>query len=307
MIGADRSRSPICCTISRAASSSTSSPIRGSPIRTRTAAAVAQPPSLVALAPDVQIPQTVQYSVGVDRQLSKSTTLSVTYTGSHGFHLFRSRDINAPPPPLYQSRPDPAVGVLRQIESTGRQQSDSLSVTLRGRMTKWFNGQAQYALARTQNDSNGINWFPANDYDLSGEYARADFDRLQRLVLLGRVAPRKIADIGVSLTMNSAGPYTELLGVDVYNNARGRARPPGIARNTLDAAGYASLDLRIARDIPLGPGKSARELTLGADVFNLTNRVNYGSFVGTIGSPLFLQPTSARPARQVQLFARFKF
>ena len=269
--------------------------------------AVAQPPSLVVLAPDVQIPRTVQYSVGVDHQLSKSTTLSVTYTGSHGFHLFRSRDINAPPPPLYQSRPDPAVGVLRQIESTGRQQSDSLSVTLRGRMTKWFNGQAQYALARAHNDTNGINAFPANDYDLAGEYARADFDRLQRLVLLGRVAPRKIADIGVSLTMSSAGPYTELLGVDVYNNSRGRARPPGVARNTLEAAGYASVDLRIARDIPLGPGKSERALTLGVDVFNLTNRVNYGSFVGTIGSPLFRQPTSARPARQVQLSARLKF
>ncbi len=268
--------------------------------------AVAQPPSLVVLAPDVQIPQTLQYSVGVDHQLSKSTTLSVTYTGAHGFHLFRSRDINAPPP-LYQSRPDPTVGVLRQIESTGSQQSDSLSVTIRGRMTKWFNGQAQYALARAYNDTNGITWFPANDYDLSGEYARADFDRLHRLVLLGRLAPRKIADVGVSLTMNSAGPYTELLGVDVYNNARGRARPPGVARNTLDAAGYASLDLRIARDIALGPGKSERELTLGADVFNLTNRVNYGSYVGTIGSPLFLQPTSARPARQVQISARFKF
>lgn len=269
--------------------------------------AVAQPPSLVVLAPNVQIPQTVQYSIGVDHQLLKSTTLSVTYAGSHGFHLFRSRDINAPPPPLYQSRPDPTVGVLRQIESSGRQQSDSLSVTLRGRMTKWFNGQAQYALARTHNDTNGINWFPANDYDLSGEYARADFDRLQRLALLGRVAPRKIADIGLSLTMNSAGPYTELLGVDVYNNARGRARPVGVARNTLEAAGYTSVDLRIARDIPLGPRKSARELTLGADVFNLANRVNYGSFVGTIGSPLFLQPTTARPARQVQLSARLKF
>ena len=268
---------------------------------------VAQPPSLVVLAPDVQIPQKLHYSVGVDHQLSRSTTLSVTYTGSHGFHLFRSRDINAPLPPLYQSRSDSTVGVLRQIESTGRQQSDSLSVTVRGRMTKWFNGQAQYGLSRAHNDTNGINSYPANDYDLSGEYSRADFDRLHRLVLLGRVASRKIADIGVGLTMNSAGPYTELLGVDLYNNARGRARPPGVARNTLEAAGYASLDLRISREIALGPRKSERQLTLGADVFNVTNRVNYGSFVGTIESPLFQQPTSARPARQVQLSARLKF
>src|SRR5262249_32607371 len=158
----------------------------------------------------------------IDHQLSKSTTLSVTYTGAHAFHLFRSRDINAPLPAAYQSRPDPAVGVLRQIESTGSQTSDSLSSTIRSRMSKWCKRQGQSALARAYNDTNGITWFPANDYDLSGEYARADFDRLHRLVLLGRLTPRKIADIGVGLTMNSAGPYTELLGVDVYNNARGR-------------------------------------------------------------------------------------
>jgi hypothetical protein len=264
-------------------------------------------PSLVVLAPDVQIPQTLQYSVGIDHQLTKSTTLSVTYTGAHGFHLFRSRDVNAPVPPLYLSRPDPTLGVVRQIESTGRQQTDSVSLTLRGRMTKWFNGQAQYALSRASNDTNGIGWFPANDYDLSGEYARADFDRLHRLVLLGRFTPRSVADIGVGLTMNSAGPYTELLGQDIYNNGRGRARPPGVARNSLDAAGYASLDLRVARDIPLATGKSERALSLGLDVFNLTNRVNFNSYVGTIGSPLFLQAVSARPARQVQLSARFKF
>jgi hypothetical protein len=53
---------------------------------------------------------------------------------------------------------------------------------------------------------------------------------------------------------------------------------------------------RVSRTIPLGPGKSERELTVGADVFNVTNRVNYGSYIGTIGSALFLQPTSVRPA-----------
>jgi hypothetical protein len=68
---------------------------------------------------------------------------------------------------------------------------------------------------------------------ISAANTRADFDRLHRLVPLGRLAPRKIVDIGVSLTMNAAGPYTEVLGVDIYNNARGRARSPGVARNTL--------------------------------------------------------------------------
>jgi len=272
------------------------------------AAAPAQPPSIVQLAPDVQIPQTLQYSVGLDHQLTKTATLSLTYTGAHGYHLFRSRDINAPPPPFYDARPDPAYGVIREVESNGRQQTDTLSLTVRGRLSKWFNGQAQYALSRAYNDTNGITWFPANDYDLSGEYARANFDRRQRLVLLGRVTPHAVADIGIGLTMNSAGPYTELLGQDIYNNGRGSARPPGVGRNTLEAADFASLDLRVSRDISIANGASpSRTLTLAMDAFNLTNRVNYGTFIGTISSPLFLQPVSAQPPRQLQFSARMRF
>ena len=271
------------------------------------APALAQPPSVVVLAPNVQIPQTLQYGAGLDHQLNKFTTLSITYTGAHGFHLFRSRDINAPLPPAYDARPDPSFAVIRQIESTGRQQSDSLSLTLRGRMTKWFNGQAQYALSRVYNDTNGIGWFPANDYDLSGEYARADFDRRHRLVLLGRVTPGRLLDVGVGLTMNSAGPYTELLGADIYNNGRGQARLPGVPRNSLEGDGYASLDLRFSRDLAFGAKRDGPAMTVGLDIFNVTNHVNYATYVGTISSPLFLQPVSARPPRQMQLSARLKF
>jgi len=271
-------------------------------------AAASQPPSIVRLAPDVQIPQTFQYSVGVDHQLQKSTTLSVTYTGARGYHLFRSRDVNAPQPPLYAARPSPAYGAVRQIESTGRQESDSLQVTVRGRVTRWFNGQMQYTLSRVVNDTNGIAWFPANDYDLSGEWGRADFDRRHRFLLLGRVSPGALLDLGVGLTLNSGGPYTETLGQDIFNNGRGRARPAGVIRNGLEGDGYASLDLRASRDLKLGSGaQKTRAMTLALDAFNLLNRVNYGSYVGTLGSPLFGAPVTARAARQLQFSARVKF
>ncbi|HEV3056781.1 MAG TPA: carboxypeptidase regulatory-like domain-containing protein [Vicinamibacterales bacterium] len=268
----------------------------------------ADAPSIVRLAPDVQIPQTLQYSVGLDHQLRQALTLSVGYTGARGYNMFRSRDINAPLPPFYAARPDPAYSVVREIESNGRQQSDSVQVTVRGRMSRWFNGQTQYTWSRVYNDTNGITAFPANDYDLSGEWARADFDRRHRFLVLGRVTPGKVADFGVGVTMNSAGPYTELLGPDVYNNGRGRARPPGVPRNSLEAAGYASLDLRASRDFTLaGTAKDGRVLTVGLDAFNVLNRVNYATFVGTVGSPLFGQPISARTPRQLQFSARIRF
>ena len=270
------------------------------------AAVVAQPPSIVQLAPDVQIPQTLQYSVGIDHQLRKALTLSVAYTGTRGYRLFRSRDVNAPLPPLYSVRPNPLYGAIREIESNGRQSTRSLQVTLRGRTSRWFNGQTQYTWSRAYNNTNGLNSYPANDYDLSGEWARADFDRAHRLLLLGSVNPGHVATVGVGLTLISAGPYTETLGGDIYNNGRGRARPFGVARNSLEGAGSAQLDLRLSRDVKVG-GKGGRTVTFALDGFNVLNRVNYGTFVGTVGSPLFGQPVSARAPRQLQLTARVKF
>src|SRR5260221_964550 len=90
------------------------------------ASATTLPPSIVRLAPNVQIPQTLQYSAGFDRQLRKTTAVSVTYTGARGYHQFRSRDVNAPAPPLYLVRPNSMYGVVRQVESPGRQSSDSM-------------------------------------------------------------------------------------------------------------------------------------------------------------------------------------
>ena len=280
----------------------------GYPDPLSSSAAAAQPPSIVRLAPGVEIPQTVQYSVGLDHQLQKSTTVSVTYTGARGYHLFRSRDVNAPMPPLYAARPDPSYGVVRQVESTGRQDSDSMQLTLRGRVTRWFDGQMQYTLSRVYNDTSGITAFPANDYDLSGEWARADFDRRHRALLIGRVTAVRWVDLGVGLTMNSGNPYNETLGADVYNNGRGQARPAGVPRNSLETSSYSSLDLRASRGVKVGGTRqAARTITLAVDAFNVFNRVNYGAYVGTVGSPLFGQPVSALAPRQLQFSARVKF
>jgi hypothetical protein len=54
-------------------------------------------------------------------------------------------------------------------------------------------------------------------------------------------------------------------------------------------------------------GKDGPAMTFALDCFNVLNHVNYGTFVGTVGSPLFGQPVSARAPRQLQLSARVKF
>ena len=264
-------------------------------------------PSITQFASDIRIPYTIQYSVGLEHQLVKGTTLAVTYTGSRG-SLFRSRDVNAPVAPLYLVRPNPAYGQIRQIESTGRQHSDSMQVALRGKMTRWFNGQIQYVLSRTDNDSDGLSYFPSSDDDFSGEWARASFDRRHRFVALGRSALGRVLDLGIGVTLQSGAPYTGVLPGDPFNNGRGGARPAGGARNSLEGAGYMDVDLRASRDFTfLKGGPHARTMTIALDAFNIANHVNYANYVGTLGSPLFAQPVSARAPRQLQLSARIKF
>ncbi|HYR77071.1 MAG TPA: TonB-dependent receptor [Pyrinomonadaceae bacterium] len=270
----------------------------------------AQPAGITRLQPNINLPYTIQYSFGIERQLQKSTSLAITYLGSRGFDQFRSRDINAPLPPGYTARPNPAIGVLREIESAGRRVSDSLEVTLRGNVTRFFNGMAQYRLASARDDTSGITYFPPNAYDLSGEWARADFDRRHRFELLGTLNPGKLFNLGVSLSLYSGLPYTLTTGLDAFHTGTANARPAGVPRNSLNGPSYADLDLRWSRDFTLIKSKKKDggvKSTLAVDAFNVFNKVNYAGFVGNLSSPFFGRAVAAQPPRRLQLSFRLKF
>ena len=279
----------------------------------------AGPTSVTRLDPTVQIPYTIQYGGGVERQLGKATALTITYTGIHGFHMFRSRDVNAPPPPLYLTRPDPDLSVWRQIESAGDLESHTLDIGLRGNVTRYFTGMVQYTLGRAYNNVgsaptggsriSGINSLPANNYDLSGEWSRADFDQRNRFSLLGNVTPGRYFKLGVAVSLYSGQPFTETTGRDDNHDGLANDRPVGVRRNSLQGPGYADLDLRWSHDFFLAPAKKDKgpTVTVGLDAFNVLNRVNYVSYVGNLSSPFFGRPIAAQPPRRLQLSFRFRF
>ena len=267
------------------------------------------PTSVVRFAPDVRIPYLMQFGIGIERQLRKSTTVSVNYTGAETVGVFRSRDINAPLPPFYAARPDPNYSVVRQMESSGRLESHSLEVALRGDVTRFFSGLMQYTLSRAYNNTAGINSFPANNYDLSGEWGRAEFDQRHRFNVLGTVKPGKLFNLGVGVFLNSGRPYSLTTGRDDYHVGTATARPAGVGRNTLEGPGYAEYDLRGFRDFKLAKARNeiAPTLTVSLDAFNLLNHLNYTSYVGNLSSPFFGHAVSAQPPRRLQFSARFAF
>jgi Carboxypeptidase regulatory-like domain len=267
------------------------------------------PSDVVQFDSTIREPYSIQYSLGVERQLAKRLTLAVTYNGSRGIDLFRSRDTNAPLPPNYIVIPNPAIGILRNIESSGRQAANALEITVRGQLTHYATGLVQYTLSRTENNTGGITWFPANQYDLSGEWSRADFDQRHRLNILESFSPGKQLTFGVGVQVASGKPYTMIAGQDPLNTGILNARPAGVSRNGLEGPAYADLDLRLSRDFYFSKSKreKGKVTTLGFEAFNVLNHVNYVSYVGNLQSPFFGQAVSALPTRRLQLTARFKF
>ena len=273
------------------------------------------PTNLVEFDPHVRAPYAMQYSFGVERQVHTSVTLTAGYRGQVQIKSFRSRDANAPVLPPNPSlsadypRPNLNYGQIQQIESGGRTLLNAFDVSFRGRAGRWFSGQAQYTLSRFESNTGGINAFPQDQYHPNDEWGRADLDRRQRFNLIGNINPDHWLSLGVDATLYSGVPYNETTGDDYFHTGLGNARPAGVGRNTLDAGGVASLDLLYSHDFFLtkDKGDNAKILSAGVSAFNVLNRTNYTSYIGTLSSSRFGEPTAALAGRQMQFSVGYRF
>jgi hypothetical protein len=274
------------------------------------------PSSSVMLDPPARIPYTLQYSAGVERQITAKSTASITYIGSRGIDLFLSRDINAPPPPDYVARPDTSQGQVRQIESRGYQKSNSVEFNLRGKPTKFFSGQVQYTLSKTYNNTSGINYLPGNSNFPALDWARSDNDRRHKFDLLGAFEVRENLSLGAALQAYSGKPINVITGFDSNGDGVTNDRLNGglAPRNSLHGPGFLGLDLNAERDFNFSADKkTGPKLTVALNAFNVLNHVNYISVINVTGSatgiinPQFSEPNAANPGRRLQLNLTFKF
>ena len=59
--------------------------------------------------PDLKMPTLISYSLGIEQELSRNTSLTLRYLGSHGYHELLGVDANAPAPTICPAAPCPAV------------------------------------------------------------------------------------------------------------------------------------------------------------------------------------------------------
>jgi hypothetical protein len=266
------------------------------------------PTSVVILDPKAGIPYSVNYSVGVERQVTQKSTFSATFVGSRNIDAFRSIDANAPLPPLYLSRPNPNLGQVREMQSEGYQKGAALELTFRGKPSKWFSGQAQYTFGKTYNNTSGITYFPGNSYNPTGDWGRSDNDRRHKFDLLASSQPTRYFTAGAALSVYSGKPVNITTGADNNQDGIVNDRPSGGLRNTLPGPGMIELDLNVAHDFVFSKSrKEARTLTVALNSFNVLNHVNDVAYMGIITSPFFGHAVAALPPRRMQLDVQFKF
>ncbi|HYW42593.1 MAG TPA: carboxypeptidase regulatory-like domain-containing protein [Bryobacteraceae bacterium] len=246
--------------------------------------------------PKLRADYSLQGAIGVERQLPKSSTVSVTYTANRSNHLSQTVPINTPLPGTYNDllAPGPANGIfpygyaagnMFETESGGLLHQSIIMVSFNTRFNRRVSLQGNYQYMRA-NDLPGT---PTNPYDFAQDWGRSSLDQHHNFTLFGSVTGPKDVFFSPFVTLRSGSPYDVLLGQDIYGdtylNARAAFAPanatcsgvggvvctplgnfmsytPGSAvnlvpRNYLTMAGLVSLNMRVSRTFGFGAHRTA--------------------------------------------------
>jgi hypothetical protein len=261
----------------------------------------------------VQAPYLIQASASVEQTFWKSLRGTIEYQHLHGVHLFRARDINAP---LSGVRPNAALFLDRQVESTASLKSDSLIFSLQGRLVKTVKLKAQYTFSNAEDDTDGPLILPADSRNLAADRGRSAFNIRHRFTLAGTSDLPHNFRIGTLFTAQSGLPFNITTGVDNNNDGVVNDRPAGVARNSGNGPDFVQLDLRLSKAFYVFGGEkptkdvetpSFTRLEFSFDAFNALNHSNFTNVIGVISSSRFGLPTAALQPRTLQISAKIVF
>jgi len=257
----------------------------------------------------LRAPYTIQAAAGVERQLFKNATLSVTYLNSHGVHQLMTRNINAPLPGTYVScspgdttctpsagtRPYGEVGNIYQYESDGLFNQNQLITNINVRLGTKFSLFGFYSLNFANSNTSGVNSFPSNSYDVALDYGRAAFDVRNRLFLGGSFSLPKGFRLSPFMMANSGSPFNITTGQDnngdsIFNDRPAYA-PAGAAGTNIVKTQWGTFDTNpqagetiIPVNLGTGPGQFSLNLRL-SKTFGLGRKTESRTVGGPMGPP----------------------
>jgi outer membrane receptor protein involved in Fe transport len=253
-----------------------------------------------------QNPYADQWSVGIAQEIGRGFLLDISYVHIKWNNLVMYLNINHRGPNgtrvLF-----PDLGDFGHVKTIGRGDYDGLKIRLQRRFSGGFQLQGSYTLSRRNSTPDAVSPVPLNQDDPlnKDEFGPTDNQENHRLVISGIARLPYGFQFSAIVQAASARPYTARVSGDINGDGvtGDRVEPYNSRRGTPTF----TLDARLTKFFPL-PRERSVELLF--EVFNITNRANFGGFfVGNIASPNFGKPSGQllTPPRQAQVGLRLHF
>ncbi len=263
-------------------------------------------------------PQSANVTIGIDRQLGATMSMSVDFQYDRGYDLLLPADVNAPAyfdystgltrtaaaanatrPFGYPGQPIPAGAVsfmpngapfsdyrqLLLIESVGESRYSSVGVRFNKRFTQNFSVQTQYTWSHATNNGDGFRnaSLPNNPNDRNAEWGISDTNVPNSFSLNGVYRLPLDFQISSIARAHTGTPVNPLVGSDLTGDGNLLARPFAngviLGRNSFTAPSFFELDMGFGKFVRVGRSRIEARL----EAFNLTNHLNPAGINSTYG------------------------
>jgi hypothetical protein len=258
--------------------------------------AIATAPTINTIDPNFHNGYSQQGTAGVDGVV-KGTSINVRYVISYGYDLVRKANINQPypgPGTTTSRRPDPTLGDVLLVQSTGSSTYHALNTTVTHRFGHGVELRAAYTLSKAMDNTSaflatdGDDNTPQDSRNLGAEWGPSDYDVRNHLALTGIVTTPDSAPLWLRhwqasalFTAMSGRPFTPRVSFDNSNtgNVGGGTfaydRPNVVPAGTPGAVSYDGTSFVIApqytfgnagRNSLVGPGFASLDTMISRQV-----------------------------------------
>ncbi|HEY3940785.1 MAG TPA: TonB-dependent receptor [Bryobacteraceae bacterium] len=295
--------------------------------------------ALQLLAPNVHTPYSLQLSIGVERQITKTWVVSADYLHWRVYHDWIRSDANLyynPATgynmnPTTAGRPNPNFTNILTFYTPGAAGSiyDGLQVGVQHRFSQNVSASAAYTLARLKDSTTGPFYYPNNPFNFADEWANSPDDQRNTLTLSGSYLWKWGLSLSGSFHYGSGQAYQVTAGYNPFGaTVDNRLLPttaayytssanikastvPGyniVARDSLYGNPIERVDLRLSKTFTV---KEHLRFIPIVEAFNLFNHSNFGGYQTVVTAASYGAPVQnsdlAYAARMLQFAGRIEF
>jgi hypothetical protein len=251
--------------------------------------------SRTVVANNYQAPRSFLAAINVERQLPYNFTVFAVLFSYNQRHSLVMRNINAPLPGVFDAqgrpvRPNPGQGDVYQYESSARFNDIRFQAGVRNQLSRNFSVFANYQTGRPTSNTDCVfggqgGCFPANSYDLNGDFGRVAFFPRHRAFIGGNYTVQRLGlNISPFVVMSTGNFFNIITGRDNNGDGIFNDRPAFVSATTrpedIRVTRFGTFDINPAVGTPLIPRNYGEGPSFFIFNLNMSRTFGFGDMPG---------------------------